>query len=1020
MFNYYADPTAGKGWDAHIKKTDLPFAVTVFDKSPLNKVLEQGAAGVTWQPSATPGLGRTVKTTYGTNTIALNEVVRLWSLIASGATGLVDYPAGSLYRITVRDENTINTTFRTGAVDEYTDIEGRLVLKRVWESESKALNTYYIYDDLGNLRYVIPPAVTVNNFSELPAGVNFADFENYIYAYRYDDKRRLIEKKLPGKGWEYLVYNRNDQVVLTQDSIQRAGGKWSYTKYDAFGRVVSTGIYTNTTTNQTTRKQVQALADAVTAQWESRIAKAYTNTAFPSIASQLAEYTVKYYDDYSFKDAGILSASSGLDSTRMIKGLLTGTKVAKDDATLPLLTVHYYDKRAQLVETVSQNHIGGTDRMTNTYSFVGELLTSIRIHTPATGAATIITTTNTYDHVGRLVETRKRIGTQTEIVQSQLAYNEIGQLKQKNLHGSGAAAVQEIAYAYNERGWMTGINDPNGITDRRRFGMTLQYANNPRAYNGNIGSVQWNTKVSTSVPTTQTPVQSYAYTYDALNRLKKAAYSGVTTKANHYNEELAYDVMGNIDTLRRSNGATGWHNHFKYTYSGHRLIGVNDAGTAKRHNSFTYDVNGNAISNTRLSITKIDYNYLNLPSRLTKGAEVLAYTYDATGKKLTKQLGTAAATHYVDGIQYKGGAIEFIQTEEGRILPNGSSYIYEYFLKDDLGNTRAIVDHTGAVKQVQDYYAFGMEMNPGNAYSSGHLNLYKYNGKEKQTELGLDQMDHGARFYDAEIGRWNVIDPLSEKYSSLTPYNYALNNPIFYIDPDGKEPTPKEAAIMSKHVYNDANDPTILIGGWKVSNIGRGLTLLDEKSGFKSAVYERQVGNSVEYVYATAGTENLADWKNNAAQLAGLSKQYELSKQNAASIKERLVDAELTYTGHSLGGGMAEANSRLTGDKGITFNGAGLSEFTSDKKGRANIVSYIMTTDPLNVVQMGGKISGGWSPLIQIAGGERRWLQPRSINGVINGHSINAPIESLSKPTILNQWHNSFINQIRNSIVPKF
>jgi len=205
-------------------------------------------------------------------------------------------------------------------------------------------------------------------------------------------------------------------------------------------------------------------------------------------------------------------------------------------------------------------------------------------------------------------------------VQSQLAYNEIGQLKHKNLHGSGAAAVQEIAYAYNERGWMTGINDPNDITDRRRFGMTLQYANNPRAYNGNIGSVQWNTKVSTSVPTTQTPVQSYAYTYDALDRLKKAAYAGLTAKANHYNEELAYDVMGNIDTLRRSNGATGWYNHFKYTYSGHRLNGVNDAGTAKRHNSFTYDVNGNAITNTRLSITKIDYNYLNLPDRLTKGA----------------------------------------------------------------------------------------------------------------------------------------------------------------------------------------------------------------------------------------------------------------------------------------------------------------------------------------------------------------------------------------------------------------
>src|SRR5690606_2564567 len=101
-------------------------------------------------------------------------------------------------------------------------------------------------------------------------------------------------------------------------------------------------------------------------------------------------------------------------------------------------------------------------------------------------------------------------------------------------------------------------------------------------------------------------------------------------------------------------------------------------------------------------------------------------------------------TQYVDGIQYKNGAIELIQTEEGRILPNGSSFVHEYFLTDHLGNTRAIVDHTGAVKQIQDYYAFGMEMNPGSAYNSGVVNNYRYNGKEKQVELGLNQLDYSC------------------------------------------------------------------------------------------------------------------------------------------------------------------------------------------------------------------------------------------------------------------------------------
>ncbi|MBW6480105.1 MAG: hypothetical protein K0B37_11815 [Bacteroidales bacterium] len=98
--------------------------------------------------------------------------------------------------------------------------------------------------------------------------------------------------------------------------------------------------------------------------------------------------------------------------------------------------------------------------------------------------------------------------------------------------------------------------------------------------------------------------------------------------------------------------------------------------------------------------------------------------------------------------------------------------------------------HTGegtggqmVVTQSTDYYPFGLEHNSG----IGGDNRYLYNGKEMQEELSLGWLDYGWRMYDPQIGRWNVIDQLAEKYFSYSPYNYVLNNPVRYIDPDGRD-----------------------------------------------------------------------------------------------------------------------------------------------------------------------------------------------------------------------------------------
>ncbi len=111
---------------------------------------------------------------------------------------------------------------------------------------------------------------------------------------------------------------------------------------------------------------------------------------------------------------------------------------------------------------------------------------------------------------------------------------------------------------------------------------------------------------------------------------------------------------------------------------------------------------------------------------------------------------------------------------------------YYYHLKDHLGNVRAVVSPTVTnsleVVQTNDYYPFGMSMSKNS--NTTPYNKYKYNGKEEQ-EMPGKWLDYGARFYDAQLGRWHSVDPLAEQYRRCTPYNYYMNNPLRFIDPDG-------------------------------------------------------------------------------------------------------------------------------------------------------------------------------------------------------------------------------------------
>jgi RHS repeat-associated protein len=176
--------------------------------------------------------------------------------------------------------------------------------------------------------------------------------------------------------------------------------------------------------------------------------------------------------------------------------------------------------------------------------------------------------------------------------------------------------------------------------------------------------------------------------------------------------------------------------------------------------------------------------------------------YDAAGQKLSVTYQTAVAgvvipmtnvmkpltnaqisqtfkTDYCGNVIYENGAVSRILTEEGYITFSGTTPIYHYYLKDHQGNNRVVLNQDGTVEQVNHYYPFGGLMGESTA---GGVQPYKYNGKELDRMHGLDLFDYGARHYDAAIGRWMSIDPLAEKYYSISTYAYVANNPVNYVD----------------------------------------------------------------------------------------------------------------------------------------------------------------------------------------------------------------------------------------------
>lgn len=154
-----------------------------------------------------------------------------------------------------------------------------------------------------------------------------------------------------------------------------------------------------------------------------------------------------------------------------------------------------------------------------------------------------------------------------------------------------------------------------------------------------------------------------------------------------------------------------------------------------------------------------------------------------------KRMSTIAKENGQGWPDAEGKDHQLLQSPEIEITEAG--YVYIYFSTEEQGYEVYFDDFKveqimSSVVQSDDYYPFGLTFNSYQRENSV-ANLYQYNGKEKQDELDLGWLDYGARMYMPELGRWGAIDRKAEAYTSWNPYNYTLNNPIKYIDPNGED-----------------------------------------------------------------------------------------------------------------------------------------------------------------------------------------------------------------------------------------
>lgn len=794
-----------------------------YEQIPSTFLVEQKKAGNDWHASSGERMEYLTNTTYGVLScrkyVVDNYGIKLCPCHSKGSLRIV--------RITDEDNHaTIN----------FIDWRDSTIMVRKING-TQYLDTHYIYDIYGNLRYILPPELS-QSLSSQSSGTIISDYstlmQQYAFIFRYDDKNRLIYKKVPCNDASQLIYDCHDRIVLSSDGRQSQSNQYTYYLYDRFGRTVVKGLLYDVTSIAQLRSYWQSREAIVEFNGHAGSLYGYTS---PFSAAADDVLIANYYDGYQYldlfyegqelqyqqkQDYGECYVDTNYN-TLSYKGKLTGvlTRVLNDNNDFNL-DAFYYDSKGRMIQQRSSNHLGGLDIEYRKLNFAGDPLQIWLEHSTESLGADTICYRYVYDNRGRLAESHIKLGNASEQLFERIGYDALGRMANRLMAGC------TTSYEYDAHGWITEISSPY-------FAQTLHYSRDAQGgtgcLNGDICEMVWTETDNNVFPNPTIHEASYRYAYDGANRLTLATYTDLqrtggsvghtTTHVNtNYSTSYHYDRNGNVTSLQRC-GPTRQDNSFfgttvyygvvdslTVTLAGNRLKKVKDKAAAilllggsmdfddaaDLDTEYTYDANGCLTSDANKGIASIEYNALNLPRRvtMTDGHQV-EYTYDALGRKLAAEYKfvtyipfvsiITGETEYIDTLVstqqrrdycanhvYSSSSLERINLPHGYIDSNKNLVAY---VRDYQGSNRCVIDWHGVVLSRQAYYPYGLPF-----ASSALSDRYRFGGKEFETASGLYLHDFSARWLANDLPRFTATDPLSVNTPDISPYTYCNANPI--------------------------------------------------------------------------------------------------------------------------------------------------------------------------------------------------------------------------------------------------